>query len=192
MLARLYKIDTAIVTERTVVRRFREGEGAAFYRLVSDNRDRITDVLPRTIDTVPNKKDAEGYVRQKIAAWLRQEEYCFGVWENESAKLIGYVKIFQIDWTVPSADITFFIDKDFESQGFMTEVVRKLIRFAFEQLSIEKVRLRTATDNYATQRLARKCGLRREGDLRSEYRRPSGELVDVMLFGYTKTEYEKV
>ena len=192
MLARLYKIDTAIITPRTVIRRFREGEGNAFYRLVSDNRDRLREVLPQTIDTVPTKKEAEGYVRRKIAAWLCQEEFCFGVWENESAQLIGYVKIFHIDWSVPSADITFFIDKEYEGKGLMTEVVRKLLRFAFEQLSIEKIRLRTAMDNYATQRLARKCGLRREGDLRSEYRRPSGELVDVMLFGYTKTEYEKV
>lgn len=192
MLARLYKIDTAIITPRTVIRRFREGEGTAFYKLISDNRSHITDVLPNTIDTVPNKKEAEGYIRKKIAAWLQQEEFCFGVWENENAELIGYLRIYNIEWSVPSADITFFIDKEYQGKGIMTEVVRKIMRFAFEQLLIEKIRLRTAMDNIATQRLARKCGLRREGDLRSEYRRASGELVDVMLFGYTKSEYEKV
>lgn len=44
-------------------------------------------------------------------------------------------------------------------------------------------------DNVASQRLARKCGFRREGDLRSDYRRPSGELADTMLFGLTRPEY---
>lgn len=192
MLARLYNIDTALVTPRTVARRFREGEGEAFYKLIEDNRYRISDVLPQTIETVPDKDAGEAYIRHKIADWLRQEEFCFGIWENKNALLVGFVRIYNIDWEVPAADTTFFIDREFEGKGIMTEVVQMMMRYAFDQLQIEKIRLRTATDNYATQRLARKCGFRREGDLRSEIRRASGELVDVMLFGYTKTEYDKV
>lgn len=192
MHAYLFDVDTAIVTPRAVVRRFRESEGEILYNLVEDNRYRIGDLIPKTVETVPDKEAAEMYVRQKIAAWLLQTEYCFGVWENKNAQLIGFVRVFNIDWGVPSAEITFFIDKNFEGKGIMTEVVQYVMRFSFSQLKIEKIRLRTATDNYATQRLARKCGFRREGDLRSEIRRPSGEFVDVMLFGYTKAEYDKV
>ncbi len=192
MLARLFNVDTALLTPRTVVRRFREGEGDILHNLLEDNRLRISGVLPQTIEIVPDKESAEMYVREKIAAWLRQKEFCFGVWENKNALLIGFVRLYHIDWSVPSADITFFIDRNFEGKGIMTEVVQTIMRFAFSQLEIEKLRLRTATDNYATQRLARKCAFRREGDLRSEIRRPSGELVDVMLFGYTKAEYDKV
>lgn len=192
MEAKLYNVSTALVTTRMVVRRFREGEGEVFYNLIEDNHYRISDVLPQTLETVPDKESAEGYIRDKIAAWLRQEEYCFGVWENQKALLIGFLRLYNIDWAVPSSDITFFVDRNFEGKGIMTEVVQTVMRFAFDELEIEKIRLRTATDNYATQRLARKCAFRREGDLRSEIRRPSGELVDVMLFGYTKAEYDKV
>jgi RimJ/RimL family protein N-acetyltransferase len=192
MQTRLFDIDTALVTPRTVVRRFREGEGAAWYNLVADNWSRISDLLPQTVETVSDKETAEMYVRQKLAAWLQQQEYCFGMWDNQKALLIGFVRLYNINWEVPSADITFFIDRNFEGKGLMTEVVQTVMRFAFSQLHIEKIRLRTAMDNYATQRVARKCGFRREGDLRSEFRRPSGDLVDVMLFGYTKAEYEKV
>ncbi len=191
MLARLFQIDTALITPRTVVRRFREGEGDIFFNLLEDNRHRISDVLPNTIEVVSDREGAEAYIRQKIAAWLVQKEYCFGVWDNKHAALIGFIRLYHIDWSVPSADLTFFIDRNFEGKGIMTEVVQTMMRFAFDQLEIEKIRLRTATDNYATQRLARKCAFRREGDLRSEIRRPSGELVDVMLFGYTRAEYNK-
>lgn len=191
MQASLYNIDTALVTTRTVVRRFRENEGEAFYNLVAENTHRIHDYFPQTLEAVSDKENGEGFVRQKIADWLLQTEYAFGVWEHKNAKLVGFVRIFNINWGVPSGELAFFIDKDFEGKGIMTEVLQAVIRFTFEQLNIEKLRLRTATDNYATQRLARKCGFRREGDLRSEFRRPSGELIDVMLFGYTKAEFEK-
>lgn len=192
MQARLYQIDTALITLRTVVRRFRENEGEVFYKLVADNTSRINDYFPQTMEAVTDKDAGEGYVRQKLADWLTQQEYCFGVWESKQAKLVGFVRLFNITWGVPAGEIAFFIDKDFEGKGIMTEVVQAVMGFAFEELEIEKLSLRTATDNYATQRLARKCGFRREGDLRSAFRRPSGDLIDVMLFGYTKTEYEKV
>lgn len=192
MQAHLFQADTALVSPRTVVRRFRENEGETFYNLVADNTARIHDYFPQTLEAVTDKDTAEGFVRQKIADWLLQNEYCFGVWEHKNAKLIGFVRIFNINWGVPAGELAFFIDKNFEGKGIMTEVLQTVIRFIFEDLKIEKLRLRTSTDNYATQRLARKCGFRREGDLRSEFRRPSGELIDVMLFGYTKTEFEKV
>jgi RimJ/RimL family protein N-acetyltransferase len=192
MQAQLYNIDTALLSPRTVIRRFREGEGSALFHLIENNNYRINNLLPGTLDVVNNREAAEGYVREKIAAWLQQREFCFGVWDNKQAQLIGFIKIYHLDWRVPAADITFFIDREFEGKGIMTEVVQAVMRFAFSQLQIEKLRLRTSTENYPTQRLARKCAFRREGDLRSEIRRPSGELMDVMLFGYTKSEYEKV
>lgn len=192
MQARLYQIDTALITNRTVVRRFRENEGEIFYNLVYENTNRITDYFPQTTEAVTDKDTGEGFVRQKLADWLLQQEYCFGVWESKSAMLVGFVRVFNIVWGVPSAEIAFFIDKNFEGKGIMTEVILAVMRFAFEELQVEKLSLRTATDNYATQRLARKCGFRREGDLRSAFRRPGGELIDVMLFGFTKTEFEKV
>jgi RimJ/RimL family protein N-acetyltransferase len=192
MQPHLFQADTALVTLRTVVRRFRENEGESFYQLVSENLSRLTDYFPQTLEAVTNKDTGEAYVRQKIADWLLQNEYCFGVWEHKNAKLVGFVRVFNILWGVPAGELAFFIDKNFEGKGIMTEVVQAAIRFSFEDLKIEKLRLRTATDNYATQRLARKCGFRREGDLRAEFRRPSGELIDVMLFGYTKAEFEKV
>ena len=71
----------------------------------------------------------------------------------------------------------------------MTEVVARVLTFAFKQLKLEKIALRTLADNAASQRLARKVGFRREGDLRSEYRKPSGALLDMILYGLTREEY---
>lgn len=186
---RLFDIDTALITTRTVVRRFREHDGETLHELIQRNYSRLTDYLPAMLQEMRSKELAEAFVREKLAAWLLQKEFTFGLWDNESAKLIGIITIFNINWKVPLADITFFIDQDFSGKGIMTETLASVVNFAFRQLNLEKLRLPTAMDNYPAQRLARKCGFRREGDLRSELRLQGDELVDVMLFGLTRSEF---
>lgn len=192
MQLHLLSVDTALLTKRVVVRRFRENDGAQLYDLLQTNRVYLEDAFPSTLSENSSKEKSEWYVRVRFARWLLQEEYCFGVWDNDSAKLIGFIRLFRIDWHIPKAEVGFFIDRDFSSKGIMTEVLTVVIRFAFGQLKLEKIALRTAMDNYASQRLARKCGFRREGDLRADFKKTSGEIIDVMVLGLTKAEWEKV
>lgn len=186
MLPELFHIDTVLLTAHTVIRRFRENEGEAFYELLDDNRSRIEDLFAQSVMPIGSKEECEFFMRRKLAAWLLQKEFAFGVWHNASAKAIGYVELFNIDWSVPKAGIMFFIDREYEGKGLMTEVVGEVLLFAIAQINMERIDLHTASDNFAAQRLARKCGFRREGDLRAYFRKVSGELVDVMVLAVTK------
>lgn len=192
MRSNLLNIDTAILTRRTVVRRFREKEGKAFFDLVDKNRTRLSSHLPQLLELVHDQEQAEFFVRRALAGWLLQEAYNFGVWEHDTAKLIGFIRVRNVDWELSYGEIDFFVDHDFAGKGIMTEVLIAVVRFAFRQLELEKVAIRTEMDNYATQRLARKAGFVREGDLRSAWRRPNGEWVDVMLLGLTRPEFTKL
>ncbi len=186
MQQELFHIDTVLITPHTVIRRFRENEGETFYELLDNNRSRIEDLFAQSVMPINSKEECEIFVRRKLSAWLLQEAFAFGVWHNSTAKAIGYVELFQIDWSVPKAGIMFFVDREQEGKGIMTEVVREVLRFAFSEIKMERIDLHTASDNFAAQRLARKCGFRREGDLRAYYRKSSGELIDVMLLAVTR------
>jgi len=184
----LFQAETALLTARAVVRRFREGDGVALYELADNNRSYLSDYYTHVLHATPDKETAEQYVREKMAAWLLQQEYSFGIWENRTAQLIGLIQLTSIDWSIPRADLAFFLDQSFQGKGMMTEALQAVIRFAFTQLFIEKLSLHTSMENYDMHRIARKCGFRREGDLRSEMRKAGGDYVDVMLFGLTRTE----
>jgi RimJ/RimL family protein N-acetyltransferase len=187
----LLDIETALLTERTVFRRVREGEGAAFYKLFQENRVRLKDYFWTLSAQVNTEPACELWVRKKLADWLKNEAYFFGIWDKNTALLIGFISLEKVDWSLPRAEVEFFIDKKHGQKGIMTEVLNQLIEFAFDQLKMQKLALRTAMEYYPPQRLARKCGFNREGDLRAEYRKPSGEMMDVMLFGLAFTTYEK-
>jgi RimJ/RimL family protein N-acetyltransferase len=191
MKAELFNIDTALLTSRTVVRRFRESEGENFYELIQNNQTLLIDHFPHMVQRLADKEIAEFYIREKLVEWLQHREFVFGVWNKESAKMIGYISLFEIDWEVPSARVTYFIDREHSGKGIMTEALWAVVRFAFQQLKMEKLYSRMAADNFASQRLARKCGFRREGDLRSAFRKYTGDLIDLILLGLTRAEFEK-
>lgn len=190
MRPQLFNIDTALLTQRCVVRRFRENEGTIFQELVYKNRDILQDHFPLMVGEIADTPvSTEVFLRQRIAGWLLQSDYAFGIWHNETTEMIGYVHLFDINWDVPSAEMSYFLDRDMVKQGLMTEVLARVIRFGFKQLELEKIYIRTLTDNYDGHRLARRVGFSREGDLRNEFRKPGGTLVDLVRFGFSRETY---
>jgi ribosomal-protein-serine acetyltransferase len=190
MRSQLFNIDTALLTNRCVVRRFRENEGTHLLRLVDDNRDVLQDHFPILIGEITRDDcAAETFVRERIAAWLLQSDYAFGIWLNETTELIGYIHLFEINWQVPTAEMSFFIDRNHVKQGLMTEVLARTIRFGFRQLELEKIYVKTLSDNFGSQRLVRRVGFSREGDLRNEFRKPGGTLADLVRFGFSRETY---
>lgn len=189
MQPRLFNIDSILLSKRLVLKRFRETDGTSFYQLVEANYEQLYPHFTRMLSQVKDEESASVYVIKSIAKWLLQEGYTFGIWENDAARLIGMIRFFDLDWSLPKAEIGYFIDKDFGGKGLMTEAMKLALNFAFNQLELERISLRTSMDNVASQRLARKCGFLREGDLRNDHRRLSGELTDVMLFGLSRAEY---
>lgn len=181
MQERLFHLDTALLTPRTVIRRFREEDGEAVYQLVYPNLSWLADFGTPWNASIHTLADAERYVRVQLADWLRQEGYGFGIWDKDQARLIGLLHLDRIDWQLPKGELAFFLDPEFSRKGLMTEVLIKVLAFAFEELGLQKVKLSLDVDNYPGQRLARKCGFRREGDLRMERRKHGGELTDILL-----------
>jgi RimJ/RimL family protein N-acetyltransferase len=186
MSPNLFEIDTVIITPHTVTRRFREGEGAAIYDLLDNNRSRLEGLFAPSLWPVYNVEESEMLVRKKLADWLLQKSFAFGVWHFQTAKAVGFVELFDFAPEVPRASLHFFIDRDYEGKGIMTEVLREVIQFGFRQLELQRIDLYTASDNFAAQRLARKTGFTRDGDLRGYFRKPGGELMDVVLLSINK------
>lgn len=188
MRSALFHIDTALLTSRCVIRRFREGDGSPLYELLQRNHTHLIDQFPSILSEADSPEGAEAYVRRKLAGWLLQEEFAMGIWDAE-AKLLGCIHIFNIDWHTPKGEVSYFIDHQHSGQGIMTEVLSRIVQFSFQDLHMEKLNLHTLIDNYNSQRLARRVGFSREGDLRNEFRRQSGTLVDLMRFGLTREVY---
>jgi len=185
----LYEIDTAILGEKVLVKRLREGDGKVFHDLVAENSSLISEYFPVLIQALSTIEGAEFFVRQKIIQWLNQESFSFGIWDKEKMYLVGYLDISR---RMPEkiGELRFFIDKNRMGEGLMTNTLSVMIPYFFNQLHLDKITIKGSTENFTLPTLARKYGFLREGELRGEIYKQSGDRGDVWVYGLLKNMYK--
>ncbi len=121
-----------------------------------------------------------------------RDDYLFCV---EAAKGDGWVHIgncglHQIDWRNRHAVFGIALgEKAYWGQGYGTDAVRTMLRFAFEVLNLHRVELEVYDYNKRAQRCYEKAGFRREGT-RREARYHDGRYYDSHLMAVLRDEFE--
>lgn len=88
---------------------------------------------------------------------------------------IGMMGLHRIDQVHRQAELGIFIgEKDCWGQGYGTDAIRTLLRFAFDQMNFHRIYLRVDVDNVRARRCYEKCGFVREGTLRQAVFRDGG------------------
>lgn len=187
----LLNITSEIETRRTILKRYKIGDGKTFIKIIEKNRDRMLDSFPIMLSNMHDEISAEFYVRRKIEEWDEQSAFSFGIWLKEDTKHIGYISVKNIDWIIPRGEIAYIISGEYEGQGIMTEALAAVIKFSFENLTMNRLFLRIMTDNIRSFELAERCGFSKEGILRKDHKTYDGKLVDLFYYGMTREDYKK-
>ena len=106
------------------------------------------------------KEDAENYISNRFLPQF--EKLGFGnyvVILKEENKKIGAVGIFEREG-LDILDIGFSFFEEYEGKGFAYESASKLRDFAKEKFGIEKLSAITVKDNFSSQKLIEKLGLK--------------------------------
>ncbi|MBK8422210.1 MAG: GNAT family N-acetyltransferase [Anaerolineales bacterium] len=85
-------------------------------------------------------------------------------------------------------ELGYVVNKSFQGRGYMTETVRAIIDWAFQQPNVYRVFATTGVDNIASQRVMEKAGMQREGLLRKYIIHPniSDEPRDSYIYAIVK------
>jgi len=104
--------------------------------------------------------------------------------------ILGTVSLFDIDGSAGHAEIAYWLTPEAHGQGIMTEAARLLVRYAFEELRLHRVRGRALATNEGSKRVLQKCGMEREAVAR-EAENVNGEYVDMVYFGVLREEWDE-
>lgn len=88
--------------------------------------------------------------------------YDFALVDRESGKMIGTCGFSSFTLTDNSAEIGYVLNPAYWGKGLATEAVRRILQFAFVELSLHRVTARIMEGNLASKRVAEKCGMRLE------------------------------
>ena len=109
--------------------------------------------------------------------------------ETLEGRLIGSVGLHAIRWVDRKAELAVMIgEKDCWNRGYGTWAVREMLRRGFEELSLQRIYLRVASNHDAAIRLYRKCGFQSEGLLRRD-RYVGRGYADTLMMSVLKEEF---
>jgi RimJ/RimL family protein N-acetyltransferase len=101
---------------------------------------------------------------------------------------VGGIGLHVVDWPNRCAELGIVIgNRDFWGAGYGTDATRALVRWAFDELNLNRVWLRVLEDNVRGIRCYEKVGFRVEGRLRQDRFR-EGRYVDTIVMGILRGE----
>jgi RimJ/RimL family protein N-acetyltransferase len=137
------------------------------------------------------------YTEQDAVEWLRAQEPMrlagsgldLAVARARTGAVLGAIGLGNVNATLLSAEIGYWLAAEARGHGYMTTAVRLLAGWAFDELGLARLQLTTDPDNHSSQRVAERCGFQREGHMRSHMLiRHSGERRDSLLYGLLPNE----
>ncbi|MFB7290295.1 GNAT family N-acetyltransferase [Actinacidiphila glaucinigra] len=170
--------DTVLRTERFVLRPFTPDDAHDTWASCVDPLTQRWLPLPRP------------YTPEEAMAWCTTGSHAlrasgdgihFAVAEPAGGRLVGTVGLKRTDWRVRTSEVGYRVSPWARGRGIAAEATRALATWLLAEQGFRRLELRAATGNTASQRVAAKAGLRREGVLRDAGFVHTGQ-VDLVVF----------
>lgn len=129
--------------------------------------------------------------------WIKSQktnqnsEFNFAIEDIKTKKYIGGCGIQEVNWLVRTAEVGIMIgDKNYWGKGYGTDAMKVLLKFIFENMNINKVKLNVFSFNERAIKSYKKCGFKVEGTLKDEIFK-EGKYYDEILMAIFKDELGK-
>jgi ribosomal-protein-serine acetyltransferase len=108
-------------------------------------------------------------------------------YRQEVAGLIGFK---DTDVLNRRTEIGYWLVEKFRKKGIVTQSVKSLLKYAFEELDLNRVQIKAGTENIKSRRIPERLGFSFEGiEREGEYL--NGGFIDLAVYSLLKSEYFK-
>ncbi|GAA3369284.1 GNAT family N-acetyltransferase [Streptomyces sannanensis] len=158
--------DISISTDRLVLRPFEEADIPAHIEMMNDEMVTAWTSVPHPYTA----RDAEDWVRRTAPAERAEGRgIVFAVTEFLTQRLVGTVHLQNTDWRTRATEAGYVTAPWARGEGYATESLLAVAQWLFRDQGFERLELRTAADNTASQQVAQKIGCVSEGVLRNAW-----------------------
>lgn len=111
----------------------------------------------------------------------KNEAIRYSIIELESNKIIGTCGFNYLDFNNAKGEIGYDLNKAFWGQGFAKEAITYLIKYAFNDLCINRIEAKIEPENTSSIKLIEKLNFTYEGTLRQS-EKSKGRYIDLKLY----------
>ncbi len=120
-------------------------------------------------DPVQSPAEAWKKIRKNMKSVEDGTAILWGIALRDSNRLIGTCTIFRINQQNRNGEIGYILNRDQWSKGLMTEAIRSVVAYAFNDLNFHRLEADTDPKNLASLALLENLGFQREGYFRERW-----------------------
>jgi ribosomal-protein-alanine N-acetyltransferase len=176
-----------LTTDRLILRKLSPEIFDYIYANYSDE-ELLTFLGLATIETLATEKEKH---RKGLSTFNKTFLY-FKVLDKTTENIIGWCGYHTWYLDHNRAEIGYgFYDDTYKQKGLMSEAVKALLDYGFNQMKLHRVEALIGTNNEASMNLVKKFGFTYEGNLKEHYF-TNNQMEDSLVFGLLKHEYEQL
>lgn len=160
-----------------------EGDAEEIFRATEANRAYLREWLP-WVDSTRSVEDTRAFVARSLEQIRFSDGFqCRIVSQGKFAGMVGYL---YHDWKNLRTEIGYWLRQDLQGHGIMTRATKALVDFAFENLGLNRVEIRAATNNRRSRAVPERLGFVQEGVLR-EAAWLNDHFIDLVVYAKLRT-----
>ena len=178
--------QATLQTERLLLRPLQERD-AERISMIADDAELVrymSDSLPHPYTVV----HAVAFIAASHRDYREQEDIEFAITLREDESLIGLVGM-DLNTKDDHVTLGYWIGKPWWGRGYMSEAVREIVRYSFEELELHRVASHHFHPNTASGKVLQKAGLKYEGRRKEHYKK-GDRFFDIIDYGVVRSEWE--
>ncbi|MER6330344.1 GNAT family N-acetyltransferase [Streptomyces sp. NPDC014983] len=156
--------NISISTERLVLRPLDEDDVPALAEMMNDEQVAAWTDVPQPFTEAGARRWITEHAPAERAAGRGLD---LAVTEFLTQRLVGVVQLSKTNWHIRATELSYIVAPWARGEGYASEAALAIARWLFDDRRFERIELRTAADNTASQQVAQKIGCISEGVLRN-------------------------
>ena len=154
----LFKKIPTITTERLVLRKMLPKDAEDMYEYAQEP------LTTRFLlwDPHVSIKFTQSYLKFIQTQYAASSFFDWAVTLADGGKMIGTCGFASIDTDNDAGEIGYVINPEYWGRGYATEALSRMLSFGFGVLGMHRIYVRIMSGNIASERVAKKCGMRHE------------------------------
>ena len=183
-------------TERLLLRQLQMEDVYEYYERLFGDAD-----VSRYMLFQPHQDIGESLesLQRKLDKYEDGNFYCWGVTEKDDESLIGLIELLRFDEQDNSCSFVYMLGCNYWGRGYGTEMLQAVIKFAFEELGVERITADHISKNVASGSVMRKVGMTHIGTVAGKYEKLGSsfdaevyEIRNTLRPPMTVNEYQKL
>jgi RimJ/RimL family protein N-acetyltransferase len=168
----------------------RPGDGAQVTEAINASYEHLK-VFMHWATPEQSVERTEQLSREFYGKWLQATDFPLAIWNEDESRILGGCgyHLREGPLELHNAEIGMWIRADAAGHGLGTAVLAALLRWGFSEWPWLRLSWRCSAANLASQRVAEKAGMRREGVLRSHGIDPSGTRRDTVCYAILRDDW---